>query len=67
LAILQAMLTLDREDQLNFAAAFPRAFDAADSHGFSYVWLDVVEPDALALLIRMSWTRAAPKRLSKPG
>ena len=58
-------VTLDREDQLNLAAAFPEAFDAADSYGFSYVWLDEVAPDTLALLIRMSWAKAAPKRLSR--
>jgi hypothetical protein len=58
-----ASLTIPREDQLNFAAAVPEAFVAADSYGFSYVWLDVVEPETLALLIRMSWAKAAPKRL----
>lgn len=56
-------LTIEREDQLNFAAAYPDAFDAADRYGFSYVWLDAIEPDALAQLIRMSWAKAAPKRL----
>ena len=62
-----ASLTVDREDQLNFAAAWPDAFEAAGPHGFSYVWLDAIEPDALALLIRMSWAKAAPKRLTKSG
>jgi hypothetical protein len=57
-------LTVDREDQLNFAAAYPRAFVPAGSHGFSYVWLDAIEPDLLALLIGMSWAKAAPKRLT---
>lgn len=61
-----ASLTVDREDQLNFAAAYPQAFEPAGSHGFSYVWLDAIEPDLLALLIRMSWAKAAPKRLSQP-
>ncbi len=59
-----ASLTVDREDQLNFAAAYPEAFEPAGSHGFSYIWLDVIEPGLLALLIRMSWTKAAPKRLT---
>ncbi len=40
-----ASLTVDREDQLNFAAAYPQAFEPAGSHGFSYVWLDAIEPD----------------------
>jgi hypothetical protein len=59
-----ASLTVDRKDQLNFAAAYPLAFKAAGLHGFSYVWLDEVEPDLLALLIRMSWAKAAPRRLT---
>lgn len=62
-----ASLTIDREDQLNFAAAYPEAFDAADRYGFSWVWLDAVELDTLELLLRLSWAKAAPKRLSKPG
>ena len=60
-----ASLTIHREDQLNFAAAFPDAFVAADPHGFSYVWLDAVDPHTLALLLRMSWAKAAPRRLSR--
>jgi hypothetical protein len=60
-------VTVDREDQLNFAAAYPHAFLPAGHHGFSYVWLDAIEPDVLALLIRMSWARAAPKRLVTPS
>src|SRR6202789_179895 len=50
-------LTVDREDQLTFAAASPRAFEPAGSYGFSYVWLDAIEPDVLALLIGMSWAK----------
>ena|ERR1700679_679609 len=60
-----ASVTVDREDQLNFAVAYPQAFEPAGSYGFSYVWLDAVESDVLALLIRMSWARAAPKRLTR--
>jgi hypothetical protein len=56
-------LTLDRDDQLNLAAAFPEAIVAAGRYGFSYVWLDAVEPDTLEMLLRMSWARVAPKRL----
>jgi hypothetical protein len=59
-----ASLTVDREDQLNFAAGYPQAFEPAGPHGFSYVWLDAVDPELLALLIRMSWMKAAPKRLT---
>jgi hypothetical protein len=57
-------LTVDREDQLNFTATHPQAFEAAGPYGFSYVWLDAIGPDVLALLIRMSWAKAAPKRLT---
>jgi hypothetical protein len=57
-------VTVDREDQLNFADAYPEAFEPAGSHGFSYVWLDAVDTDVLAMLIRMSWARAAPRRLT---
>ena len=60
-----ASLTVDREDQLNFAAAYPRAFEAAGSHGFSYVWLDAIDTELLAMLIRLSWAKAAPKRLAR--
>jgi len=59
-----ASLTVDREDQLNFAAAYPQAFEPAGLHGFSFVWLDAIEADLLALLIRMSWAKVAPKRLT---
>jgi hypothetical protein len=59
-----ASLTVDREDQLNFAAAYQQAFEAAGSHGFSYVWLDAVDADLLAMLVRLSWAKAAPKRLA---
>jgi hypothetical protein len=59
-----ASLTVDREDQLNFAAAYPQTFVPAGTHGFSYVWLDSIDPDLLALLIGMSWAKAAPKRLT---
>ena len=61
-----ASLTVDHEDQLNFAAAYPRAFEAAGSYGFSYVWLDAIDAELLAMLIRLSWAKAAPKRLTRP-
>ena len=59
-------LTIHREDQLQLRRGVPGTPScAADPHGFSYVWLDTVGDDTLALLIRMSWAKAAPKRLSK--
>jgi hypothetical protein len=61
-----ASVTIEREDQLNFAAAWPEGFEDAGAYGFSWVWLDAIAPDALAMLIRMSWTKAAPRRLLPP-
>jgi len=60
-----ASLAVDREDQLNLAAAYPQAFEPAGPHGFSYVWLDAIDGDLLAMLIRLSWAKAAPKRLTR--
>jgi hypothetical protein len=56
-------VTIDREDQLNFAAAIPEAFVAAERYGFSWIWLDTIETGTLAQLLRMSWARIAPKGL----
>ena len=56
-------VTIDREDQLNFAAAIPEAFVAAERYGFSWIWLDTIETETLTQLLRMSWARVAPKRL----
>jgi hypothetical protein len=62
-------LKLDREDQLNFVAAYPEMVGEAVSyghHGWTHIWLDVVEPDLLETLIRLAWANVAPKRLSRP-
>ena len=62
-------LKLDRDDQLNMIAAFPEAVGQTETyghHGWTYVWLDVIDPDGLAMLVRLAWTCVAPKRLSKP-
>lgn len=58
-------MTVDREDQLNLAAAYPDAVVAAGRYGFSYVWLDEIELETLEMVLRMSWAHVAPKRLSK--
>jgi hypothetical protein len=61
-------LKLDRDDQLNMIEAFPEAVGQTATfghHGWTYVWLDVIDPDGLALLVGLAWTSVAPKQLSK--
>lgn len=60
-----ASVTVDREDQLNLAAAFPDAFEPAGRYGFSWVWLDEIAPETLEMVLRMSWAHVAPKRLAQ--
>jgi hypothetical protein len=63
-----AVLKLDREDQLNMAAAHPRAVQPTDTyghHGWTWVRLAELDRDTLAVLVRLAWTHVAPKRLSK--
>lgn len=63
-----AVLKLDREDQLNMAAALAGAVtptEAYGHHGWTYVRLPQVDEVALAALLRLAWTHVAPKRLSK--
>lgn len=63
-----AVVKLDREDQLNMAAAYPDAVQPTETyghHGWTYVRLDAIDEPALALVLRLAWTHVAPKRLSK--
>ena len=63
-----AVLKLDREDQLNMAAALEGAVIPTEQyghHGWTYVRLDRLAPDDLATLVRLAWIAVAPKRLSK--
>ena len=63
-------MKFDREDQLNMIEAFPEALGQAEQyghHGWTYVWLDAIDRDDLALLVRLAWTHVAPKRLSARG
>lgn len=63
-----ALVKLDREDQLNLAAAHPDAIQpTADypHHGWTHVWLEEVDPQTLALVIRLAWACVAPRRLSR--
>jgi hypothetical protein len=62
-----AVLKLDREDQLNMAAAWPDAVTPTETyghHGWTYVRLDDIDAETLRTLVRLAWTHVAPKRLS---
>ena len=63
-----AVVKLDRDDQLNMAAAYPGAVEPTETyghHGWTYLRLDRLDAGALALLIGLAWTHVAPKRLSR--
>jgi hypothetical protein len=63
-----AVVKLDREDQLNMAAAHPAAIRETETyghHGWTYVRLEAVDEATLATVLRLAWTHVAPKRLSK--
>jgi hypothetical protein len=63
-----AVVKLDREDQLNLAAAWPDAVQPTETyghHGWTYVRLDAIDEAALATVVRLAWVHVAPKRLSK--
>ena len=63
-----AVVKLDRDDQLNMAAAHEGAVTPTETyghHGWTYLRLDALDEDALALIVRLAWTHVAPKRLSR--
>lgn len=63
-----AVVKLDRDDQLNMAAAHEGAVEATETyghHGWTYLRLDALDEAALALILRLAWTHVAPKRLSR--
>jgi hypothetical protein len=63
-----AVVKLDREDQLNMAAAHPEAVQPTETyghHGWTYVRLEAIDEAALATVVRLAWVHVAPKRLSK--
>ena len=62
-----AVIKLDREDQLNMAAAHHGAVTPTGDyghHGWTYVRLSEIEVAALETLVRLAWRHVAPKRLS---
>lgn len=67
-----AVVKLDRDDQLNMAAAYEGAVTPTETyghHGWTYLRLERLDEAALALILRLAWTHVAPKRLSRlsPG
>jgi len=63
-----AVVKLDREDQLNMAAAHPDAVQPTETyghHGWTYVRLEAMDEATLATVVRLAWAHVAPKRLSK--
>jgi hypothetical protein len=63
-----AVVKLDRDDQLNMAAAHEGSVEPTESyghHGWTYLRLEKLDEAALALVLRLAWTHVAPRRLSK--
>lgn len=63
-----AVIKLDRNDQLNFAADMPNAVQETEiygHHGWTYVRLTGLDDASLETLIRLAWLHVAPKRLLK--
>jgi hypothetical protein len=63
-----AVVKLDREDQLNMAAAWPDAVQPTETyghHGWTYLRLEAIDEPTLAVVVRLAWVHVAPKRLSK--
>jgi hypothetical protein len=63
-----AVVKLDRDDQLNMAAAHEGAVEPTETyghHGWTYLRLERLDETALALILRLGWMHVAPKRLSR--
>jgi hypothetical protein len=63
-----AVVKLDRDDQLNMAAAHDGAVEPTETyghHGWTYLRLEQLDEAALALILKLAWTHVAPKRLSR--
>ncbi len=63
-----AVVKLEREDQLNMAAAYPGAVEPTETyghHGWTYLRLPDLDEAALTTLLRLAFIHVAPKRLSK--
>lgn len=66
-----AVAKLDRDDQLNMAAAHEGAVTPTETyghHGWTYLRLEALDEAALSLILRLAWAHVAPKRLVRsPG
>ena len=63
-----AVVKLDREDQLNMAAALPDAVQPTVTyghHGWTYLGLGRLDEPALVTVLRLAWAHVAPSRLVK--
>ena len=63
-----AVVKLEREHQLNLAAAYPDAVRPTDNyghHGWTYVALDRIEVADLETVVYFAWANVAPKRLQR--
>ncbi|HEY0436692.1 MAG TPA: MmcQ/YjbR family DNA-binding protein [Phenylobacterium sp.] len=63
-----AVVKLDRDDQLNMAAAHEGAVQPTETyghHGWTYLRLEQLPEDALALMLRLAWAHVAPRRLAR--
>jgi hypothetical protein len=63
-----AVVKLDREDQLNMAAAHPDAIQPTETyghHGWTYLRLEAMDEATLAMVLRLAWIHVAPKRLAR--
>jgi len=63
-----AVVKLDREDQLNMAAAHPDAIQPTETyghHGWTYLRLENLDVETLEMVLRLAWVHVAPKGLSK--
>jgi len=63
-----AVVKLDRDDQLNMAAAYEGAVEPTETyghHGWTYLRLDALDEPALGLVLKLAWMHVAPKRLSR--
>jgi hypothetical protein len=61
-----AVVKLEREHQLNLAAAYPDAVRPAETyghHGWTYVTLDRIEAADLETVVYFAWANVAPKRV----
>jgi hypothetical protein len=67
---LWLMVKLDPEDQHNFVQAHPGVVQPVPGywgrHGSTYVDLSAANRALIATLMRLAWSRLAPKRLARP-